>query len=355
MVLEEKSEMSKKIPTRKEDAASIVGEDLANQIDAVSKSTVTASDALVEMSEEPTEEETKELVAEAEKAEEPTVLASTTDPRGYTETKSKAKDKPKDEEEMDDEEGEEKVEKKSEVPAVEEKTDNSYLPYGGATSMKEAAMMKEAMEESQQVMGIFSMFQNVAWNIIDRSDVVNKKEAMKKCVDEFKSMLAAKAMVEYSRAAPVVEKSENVHPLKPALDAVLASVDNSLSMEGDANTKLQFVQPAINELGQAIMDYVQTKSVVSEEPAAPGENKDSLLKDIKELIQPAIDGISTLSERVGVLEAKSRVDDVQMKPNRIPQPRTQRIAPNLNTKSEEKPKSSIRAVVNKSVGLPENS
>jgi hypothetical protein len=338
MVLEEKSEMSKKIPTRKEDAASIVGEDLAKQVDAINKASTLKSDVLIEMSEseEPNPEETKELVAEVEGSEDKTEESAP-------------------------------VEEKSEVPAEPEKSepvseksmDTPMLPYGGATSMKDAKKQHEAMEEMSDVFGMFSMFQNVVWNIVDSAPVAEQKNLISKCVDEFKSMLAAKAMVEFSAAKPepVVAKSESAHPLKSALDAVLASVDNSVVMEGDLNAKLQFVQPSINELGQAIMDYVQTKSIVSqEEPAAP-ENKDTLLDDIKKLIQPVVDGvaeIATLSERVGVLEAKSRVEDVQPRTNRIPQPRTQKIAPNLSTKSEA-PKSSIRSVVNKSVGLPENS
>lgn len=222
--------------------------------------------------------------------------------------------------------------------------------------MTEAKKAKEAIEEMSEVMGMWGMFSNVAWNIIDRDDVPDKKKAFVKALDEFKSMLAAKAMVEFSQAQPVaqaepvVERSEaNDHELKPALDALLTAIDNSVNFEGDINSKLQTVQPVLQEFGQAITDYVSRKSVA--EIPAQNKNTENLLEDIKQLIQPLAENLKSLSGELGVLKAQVNASSVQPKP-RIPAPRSAQIPPNLVVKAEEKPKpGSLRAIMNKSVGL----
>ncbi len=342
MLLEEKSMSEKK--TRQEDAASIVGEVLASEIEIKNKATALKSDVLIEMSEgeetvteeksdtveavaeSPVETPAETPVVEESVAQAPEVLASSTDPRGYTETE---KSNP-----------------------VEEKMDASMLPYSGAVSMKDAKKARDTMEEMEHVMDLWGMFSNVAWNIIDRGDVTDKKAAFVKALDEFKSMLAAKAMVEFSQATPVVEKSGNVHELKPALDALLSAVDNSLTFEGDVVAKLQSVNPSLQELGTAITDYVTRKSVVSNEPPAlVNKNNDNLLEEITKIIQPLSESVRELRNQVGVLEAKS-VGQAQTK-SRIPQPRSAQIKPDLIQKSTTEPvkPGSIKDIVRKSVGL----
>lgn len=333
--------MAKKAITRKDDAASIVGNELANEIDLKNKATALKSDALVEMSEG--EDKAPE---NPEVAETPVVEASMSknDP-----------EKDCSEGEDCDEEMKEKSEpsvavEQAEVSAV---TDTSNLPYNGATSMKEAKNVKESVEEMYEVIDLWGMFSNVAWNIIDRGDIRDKKSAMVKALDEFKSMLAAKAMVEFSQAvpsAPVVEKSEtNDHELKPALDALLTAIDNSVSFEGDINSKLQTVQPVLQEFGQAITDYVSRKSVV--EVPAPDKNTENLLDDIKKLIQPLSESINTVAGELGVLKAQVNATSVQPKA-RIPAPRSAQLPPKLVAKSEDEPKpGSLKSIARKSVGL----
>lgn len=315
MVLEEKSEMATK-KTRKEDAASIVGKDLAEEIEVKQKAVAQKSDALIEMS-------------DAEPGvEEPVLEIDTT-----------------------------LTEKKSEIstPVVDEKSvDTSYamnLPYGGATSMKDAAKAKETAEEMIHVMDMFSMFQNVAWNIIDRSDITDKKAAFAKAVDEFKSMLAAKAMLEFS----VVQKSEEIeeHPLQPALDVLLDSIDNTLVLDADVNGKLLAINPALQELGTAITDFVTTKSAkANDEPPAPISNNDNLLEKLQNIIQPLSESVQALSEKVGILESRASAQSVEVKP-RIPAPRT--LTANIVNKAvAAQPKQgSLTSIIRKSVGLPE--
>lgn len=333
MVLEEKSMATKTVKakkTRKEDAASIVGKDLAEEIDVKQK--VTRSDLLVEMSETDEAVETPESTETPETENELSV--SVNDAEAQTETE------PASQEEV--------------VLESEQEVEKSYtLPYGGAVSMKEAQAAREAAQEMVHVMDMFSMFQNVAWNIIDREDVTDKKAAFSKAVDEFKSMLAAKAMVEFSNVSPNGERDESdensAHELQPAIDALLENIDNSAQLSVDVPEKLQAINPALQQFGTAITDYV-SKSVSNEPAPAPNENVTEILKN---LIQPLADGISTLTERLGVLESKSTAQTVEAK-QRIPAPRTHSLPPTLLAKSESTVKpGSIRDIVNRSVGIKE--
>lgn len=226
--------------------------------------------------------------------------------------------------------------------------------------MKEAQKAKEAVEEMSHVMSMWSMLSNVMWNIIDRDDVTDKKAAVVNAVDEFKSMLAAKAMVEFgmtekaevSLSVDPVE-SETPHGLQSALDSLLSAVDNSVVLEGDINSKLNYINPTLQELGQAITDYVQTKSAAKVEPPAPDKNNNNLLDDIKQLIQPLSESVQGMSERLGVLEAKSNAQSVETR-SRIPQPRSLQIAPNSVMTKKEEPRSEtpkLHEIISKSVGI----
>lgn len=296
--------------TRKEDAASIVGKDLAEELDT--KNTVARSDVLVEMS-------------DAEEKETPEVEEAETE-APVTEEKSDA--------------------------VVEESAPVAYLPYDGATSMKEAYSAKKTKEEMVHVMDMFSIFQNVAWNIIDRADVTDKKEAFKNAVDEFKSLLAAKAMVEFSQA-PMVELSvQEDHELQPAIDALLENIDNSAS-SASINERLEAINPALQELGTAITDYVSKSANNGSNEPAPAPNKD-VTEILQNAIQPLIASVNAVAERLGVLESKSNATSVNPS-SRIPAPRTNVLPPNLlQQKSEPAVKpGSIRDIVNKSVGITE--
>jgi hypothetical protein len=313
MVLEEKS-MPKK--TRKDDAASIVGKELAEEIEAKSKISAQKSDVLIEMSEaETTEEVTEEVAVETPEvpAEEPIVEESEAAPVAEE--------------------------------VVEKNMDTGYnLPYGGAVSMKDAQKARETAEEMVHVMDMFSMFQNVAWNIIDRDDVTDKKAAFSKAVDEFKSMLAAKAMLEFG----MVEKSEQSHELQPVLDALVETVDNSVQLND--TERGEAINPAMQTLGTAIMDYLNRKSVVSESPAQ-NENTDNLLENITKLIQPLTESVQELKNQVGVLEAKSNAGSVNVQKPRIPQPRTMSSAVIKKTEAEQPKPGSLKSIIRRSVGI----
>jgi len=323
MVLEEKS-MAKKIPTRKEDAESIVGKTIAEEIDAKQRVSVQKSDVLVEMSE--TVEETAELVASAEEAELPKVEEKPTEetPAPVVEESVAIV--------------EDTVKTESEAPA------EARLPLGGAVSMKEAENFVAAKKETIFVMDAWSILSDVVWNIFSRNDVPSKKEAVDGAISEFSKVLAAKAMVAFS----VIEEP---HELKPAIDDLLDGVDNSLQMKADTTEKLASLNPALQKLGESITAYVMSKSQVEEKPV-PTENKDdnTLLGELKSLIQPMSEAIATLASDVGILKSQNAARGVEVK-SRIPQPRTFQSSV-IKAQVEEAPKpGSLKAIARKSVGL----
>lgn len=327
MVLEEKSDMAKK--TRKEDAASIIGETLAEELDVKAKGLAQRSDVLIEMSDANTGD-----VDTVSSGAEDTSGDGTGTEKLDTGVNSEPVEKAAVEKFEDDTMG--KV--ANEAPSY---VDN--LPYGGATTMADAEKYVEAKNEMLFVMDAWTVFSNVAWNIFSRDDVDDKKALLTKAVDEFKNLLTAKAMLVFSQAV-----EDTSHELQPAIDRLLGVIDNSIVL--DETSRAEVVNPALQELGTAITEFYQTKSVANEPPAP---DKDNLLEDIKSLIQPIAESVKSLSEEVGMLKAKSAVQAVDVRP-RIPAPRTQTLPPNLVAKSQPAPKpGSLRAIINKSVGLVE--
>ena len=338
MVLEEKSMAKKKKLTRKDDAASIVGGELAEEIEMKQKATAQKSDALIEMSE--TEEETQELVDEVEAKEEPAVEEAVEEPVA------------------EEPAVEEPVEARSEV--VEKFEDSAMgavvneapeyvdnLPYGGAITMGAAEKYMEAKNEAIYVMDMWSVFSAVAWNVLERSDIPDKKEAMITAVDGFKNTLAMKAMVMFS--APEKEEVE-AHPLQPAIDELLTAVDNSI--EKSEAERAELLNPMLQNLAPAITDYLSQKSGV-EQPVPEDENDNSLLDEIKNLIQPLSESVALVREEVSTLKSQVNAQGVETK-SRIPVPRTAVVPPSLTQKSEVRTNTSdtpkLRDIINRSVG-----
>lgn len=337
MVLEEKSEMAKKKLTRKDDAASIVGDELAEELDMKQKATAHRSDALIEMSE--TKEETAELVAGVETADEPEEEDAGDD------TAPEPVDEPAVEPVVAASEAVVEKFEDDTMGAVAKETpayvDN--LPYGGAVTMADAEKYLEAKNEAIYVMDMWSVFSNVAWNILERSDISNKKDAMVNAIDGFKNVLTAKAMVAFG----VTEKSE-AHPLQPAVDVLLAAVDGSI--EKSDTEKAEVLNPILQDLGNAIQDFMAKSDI--EQPVPENEENKNIIDEIKNLVQPLAESVSLLREEVGVLKSQANAKSVEPK-NRIPQPRTAVVPPSLLPQKSEAQNSSttpkLRDIINKSL------
>lgn len=337
MVLEEKSEMAKK-KTRKDDAASIVGETLAEEIEMKNKVTAQKSDVLIEMSEVETEEETQELIAEAE------------EPSSETEAEAVAEEPAPIVEEAEVEKSDETFEDDTMAKVAQQpaKYDEDY-PLNGATSMRAAEEYIAAQKEMSFVLQAWEVFSTVAWNIIQREDVANKKEMFMGAVDEFRNLLSVKSMAVFSEATQQAEATEtNQHELQPAIDALLSAVDNSIQ-KSEAE-RAEELNPMLQNLGYAITDFLSKKSVV--EQPVPKNDEKNILDEIKNLIQPLSDTVAMLKADLETVKSQGMAGTVEVK-SRIPQPRTAVVPPQLQQKAEVVNKSAtpkLRDIIEKSVG-----
>ena len=338
MILEEKSMAKKKI-TRKDDAASIVGDELAEEIEVKQKATTQRSDALVEMSE--TEEETQELIEEVEDVKEPSDEAEVPSVEEPAEVTEEAVAEPVEKSEVVEKfEDDTMAAVANEAPAYID-----ALPYGGAITMGDAEKYVEAKNEAIYVADMWSVFSNIAWNILDRSDVADKKEAMVTAIDGFKNTLTAKAMVMFSATVDETEP----HPLQASIDELLEAVDGAVDKSEAERAEL--LNPMLQNLAPAITDYLSQKSDVVQ-PVPEDKNENSLLDEIKNLIQPLTETLGVLQEEVGVLKSQASVTSVEPR-SRIPAPRTAVVPPSLTQKSEVRNSSAtpkLRDIINKSVG-----
>lgn len=334
MVLEEKSMAKKK--TRKDDAESIIGKAEADKIDAMAKVSNQKSDILIEMSDaedEPVEEVAEEVVEEP--VEE---VADVETPSEEVEVTSVVEDA--------------QVEKSEDATMAgqinQPPTYVENLPYGGATSMRDAENYASAQDEVIYLADMWGVFLNVVYNIFDRPDIIDKRSALNVATDEFKNVLTVKAMLTFSD----VGDGTGSHELQPVLDELLNKVDNSLTLESNTE-RAEVLNPAMQVLGTAITDWIEQKSVAQQEAPAPDKNEHTLLDDIKEIIQPLSETLKSVVEDVGVLKAQRQVAEVETNVE-IPKSRTLSSATMKSVvevlEDPTRPKSP-RDVARKSVGL----
>jgi hypothetical protein len=280
-------EVDKSMTTRKEDAASIVGEELAKDIDEKA-SLVGKSEALVVKSDE---QESTEKVEDT-----------------ATELVEESKtEKPKKEDEEDGEgDCSKKVKKsdinKSDVVPVEvvnvvttdELQTVVYKPFGGATSLKEAKETIDAQKEQWRISDLWYALQSVIENIFSNDELDDKSSAVAKAVDEFKDMIGDKSATLYNALLSLSkhdDKQFETHPLDTVLGEFKAAYDEVNKSELAVEEKLLQMQSHYEKLAVFVRDSMLPKQ--PEVPQAPPTSTDK--------------AITALSEAVGALIGKMDV------------------------------------------------
>lgn len=362
-IMEAEDVMAKKskIVTRRDDAASVLGDETLAEVVAET-ALESKSDVLVEMSEtEPPVEEVP--------VTEPTIVTE------VVEAKS-----------MDD------------VEAVQ-----IWKPFGGATSMKEAQKYTEAQQESWRVSDLYYTFTDVARNIMDSETVSDKAAGLASLVDEFKKMLVAKSLYEemsqiregkleeiymtakkseleevvstmISKALAKDQNADETNPDAPDMSgeekkkksaemksdtvsipveksALELSVDNlynvvngAIGKSITADAKLQEIQPALDLLGTEILNAVQKSTVNS--PAAQPDNSSMLLEEIRNLSNQ----LGQMATEVATLKAQTVAPSVQTQ-KRVPVPRSVTVERSATTQAPEIQPGSVKDIARRSVGL----
>ena len=270
-------EVERSMTTRKEDAASIIGEELAEELDMQAKM-VGKSEALVVKSE--------------------------------------------DEIPMTDE-------KETEEVSIDEKAE--LRMFSGATSMIEAKQVVEAQKEQWRIADLWYALQSVMENIFMSSEIEDKSMAISSAVEEFKDMLADKSASIYNSLVTLSmsKEKEEVHPLDAAISKLKADFNDALETGLTEEEKLQLVQESFNELGEAVKESI---SVHVSEPQQISES-DSISRAITDALEPIFHQMSLLSAKVEEMSIqKSSSTEKSIAPV-IPQRRS--LAPSLvQSKSE---------------------
>ena len=292
------------IKTRKQDTASIVGDELAELIDEknrlVGKSEL---DGLVVKSEENSEEVIEEEVAQ-EVSEEPEEVI------------------------------EEVAEEKSEASIAE-------VERGGPTSITDMIATQEALAEMNRMQDLFWMLSDVVWNIFYSDDVEDKKAAVKSAIEEFKGLLEKKAMVELALA---MENKPDRHPLDKSFETLRSAFDEVQGefVDAPAEERLQLIQDSYAQLGEVIRSTVAEEESGQEE--APTEVGVDLVAALSEVMQP-------VAQKLDLLLQQNQQPQVNQVRSEIPQRRSI-VPPQLpQSMGQEQKKSSLSDMIRKSVGL----
>jgi len=298
--LEERS--MKEIKTKRDDAASIVGDDVAEELEQ-NETIIGKSEVLVVKSEEVSEDEA-EAVVEAE------VVV-------------------KEEEVIEDEESEEIVEEEE----VEEKST--------ATSIADMLGEREAAQEMNRITDLFYMFSDVVYNIFRSEEVEDKQSKISSATEEFKNMLKAKSMLIEEDQGSVLAKA-----WKEFSDAY-----GELPEGVSKDEKLRSIQSAFESLGEAVVESFE-EDVVAENAELPEGSLDvkSLAKAMEIALQPMLNKLSLLETAISSNQKSASVIPTRrsISPSLVPQAVVTDIAP-----KETKKLSQISQLVNKSVGLPD--
>lgn len=235
--------MTKKKITQLLDAESIVGEEEAKKIDAaLSAGKVAKSDFLIELSDtEPTEEETAELIAEAEEKSAEnvdTLNAEANDVKTNVETASDHASK----------------------PVIQE----SVLEDVSLSAQDSAKNVLELVEKNDD-------------NIVTKRNV--EKSAVK-------------------------PSEKSAHPLQPVIDELLSSVDNSMYLGSDAE-RAELINPALQKLGIAIQDYVaKSNASPAPNENEILKDIEKLIQPLAESIKSLADEVGVLKAQYGAQGVK---------------------------------------------------
>lgn len=291
--LEEKS-MVKKI-ARRDDAASIVGDELANDL----------------------EERVQELTGKSA-TEEPGLVVKADETPADTETPDVEKD------------------------AIGAAMEYDYWPFGGATSIGEAEEYIESRQMLDRFYTTWDIFDSVLSNIMSKPEgEIDKIEALRQAVAEFGDKVAAvKAKtVDAFLVQPVKgDTAMNDKITQPANSPALllqAAVDAALanpSVGREAVT--QAVQTAIETYVVAVKAQIDSVA-----PPAPGEQ---VADAIKSALQPVV-------EQMGLVIAK--LNQQSIVPAQVPQQKSVTGPVQTNAPAIHQGPPNLRDIVRRSVGL----
>jgi len=310
----ERSDMAK---TREEDAASIIGEDLAEEIESESK-LVGKSEALVVKS----DEDVDETVAESPESEEPEVVEEVEQPA---------------EEQVETSDTVSELEDEADPPA--EQKSEALEERAGPTTLQAYFEAEEAREEIWRMNDLWYALNDVVYNIFQDEAIEDKAEAIKGATDEFRSQLAAKAVVLMSEAEESAEVAE-AHILDDAFSTFRASYDEVMKSDIPEVERLQAFQGPVDQFVTDLRSSVEQPEVGEDGDA----NDSGRIAQLEKSMTQVGSDISMIKELLTTGQTSHSA---------APERRSIAVDPlNPGANSREKPApNSIRGIAERSVGL----
>jgi len=275
-------EVEKSMATRKEDAVSIVGEELAEEFDKEAK-LVGKSQALIIKSDEEDEVEIPEDLTETKSLEEVEVELiedgllpvdkSTATPDEDVE-KVECSDEAKEVEKseiiepvVDEKEVEKSMDEPVPVVVVEEY--EPVKPYGGATSMSEAKAYMDAQKERWRISDLWWAFQSIMDNILSSDDATDKPALIAKAADDLKNMIGDQSVQMYA----LLEKAKfsEPHELDTVFATFKASYDEVKASDIATDEKLHLLQESFTVVGTEVRKGIEEIKEVTPEKVT-GDN-----------------------------------------------------------------------------------
>lgn len=255
------------------------------------------------------------------------------------------------------------------VPVPVARSMDPSLPYGGAMTVSDILRYKAAMNEVWQLWDMWDMFESALqniWSCDDSTALPDSAAALSTLVADFKSNLTSRAVVQLAfyqsdnkepqmaetpvtPAVPVPAPTQPTHPLDGAFAQIRAVYDQVSSNPGlDKATKVQQIQPALNNL-QALLQRAMSPTGVVDEEALANKVTQNLLAALPSILQQMSMANGGAAVPVQGAVQRSVVTPTPVVHLSTPTP----IKENINLSSQQP--SNIRSIARTSVGLPAGS
>jgi hypothetical protein len=188
-----------------------------------------------------------------------------------------------------------------------------YLPYDGAVTFQQADDYLTAQEARENFYDDWYTFNSLAGNIMNCGDVTDKMGAMAALVGEFKNRLDQSikdAVTEMSLAIKELRKPvAPPHPLDDTVSALKAQFTEVSSNPAlDRNGKLELIQQSFVQVGEAIKGAIPESEVqpVVEAPVVPGAlDVETLRSAFAEAMAPLMQTLQIQNEKISQLQQQS--------------------------------------------------
>lgn len=238
------------------------------------------------------------------------------------------------------------VQADEESPETEQMMGNEvtqYMPFNGATTFTEAEDFREAQDREQQVYSNWYMFQTLMENVLELAEPGEIKTKANELIQEFSGRIAAiKSNIEDAylvggvlhRGESIMADTQNTTQDHPA-DVMKAAVDKTLSNDKlGREQKLAKIQASFENYAKAIKASVDAVA-----PPDPGEA-------IQKAMLPVVEKLDLMLQKIGLQQLQQQPAETPQQKSFVPQSTT--VAGGT---PQEPP--SLKQMIRQSVGIVE--